>query len=126
MRTIEKNTILKTKQDAVDRVFAEAKEILSKVGDDEFVRIFGSALKSAPALNGKVEAVFSRERKHLANKLFSAAGLKYSLSDDLLPEGQEGVVLRSENIEISLTADALLSEARGELLGELMEILFNK
>ena len=122
-RMIEKNAILKAKQELIDEVIAEVKRKLYALDGDDFVRLMAAALKASPRIEG-AEVITSAGKKPLLAAAVKKAGASYGFSGRTLPPDREGFVLASETVEVDNTIDNIVASRRESLEPAIVKTLF--
>ena len=123
VRMIEKNALLKARQEEIENVFESAKEKLANLEEGELLKFYVKILKAAPILK-KAKIVTNNNRKEVVKKALAKANLNYSISDEHLEKGKSGMVLISDSIEIDLTIGNLLGQKKDEIYNQVADILF--
>lgn len=123
--------VLSLKQEMIDRAFAEAKEKIIGMPDDEYIAWLVKIIAEASASGDEEIVLDARDSAkgalivEKANAALAAKGKKAGLR---LSEGTReiggGVVLHKGNIETNCTLDAMLEQYRKELASTVAQILF--
>lgn len=129
-----RKSFLTEKQALIDEVFVKAEERLGQLSEETYQKLISSMLIKA-AITGDEEVIISPEdTKKITPELISKA------NDELRKNGKAGnlqlsaetremiggFVLRSQDVEINNTFDALIKLEREELETEIAKILFEE
>ena len=128
-----KKTILGAKQAVLDKAFAQARDTLLHLPEEEYVSLLaklaaGSAGTGSEAvvLNAKDRAALGEKAVAEANRLRAQAGLPASLTLSAdTAEIDGGLLLRDRSSEVNCTFETLLRLGREELAGQAAAILFD-
>ena len=128
-----KKTILGAKQAVLDKAFAQARDKLLRLPEEEYVSLLarlaaGSSGNGTEAvvMNAKDRDALGEKTVAEANRLRAQAGLPASLT--LSAETAEidgGLFLRDQSSEVNCTFETLLRLGREELAGQAAAILFD-
>lgn len=128
-----KKTILGAKQAILDKAFAQARETLLRLPEEEYIALLatlaaGSAGsgEEAVVLNRKDRAALGEKVVAEANRLRAQAGKTAALT---LAEETEnvdgGLLLRDRSSEVNCTFETLLRLSREDLAGQAASLLFD-
>lgn len=128
-----KKTILGAKQAILDKAFAQARETLLRLPEEEYIALLatlaaGSAGsgEEAVVLNKKDRAALGEKVVAEANRLRAQAGKTAALT---LAEETEnvdgGLLLRDRSSEVNCTFETLLRLSREDLAGQAASLLFD-
>ena len=124
--------ILQAKQDMVDEVFARAIDKLSSLPADQYIDIIASMAVEAVS-SGTEEIILSPKDRdtygskivNIVNSRLSAKGMKAAVKlSEISRDIKSGFILKSGNIEINNSFDAIIKMRRDELETEVVKVLF--
>ena len=128
-----KKTILGAKQAVLDKAFAQARDKLLRLPEEEYVSLLARLAAGSSGTGTEAVVMNAKDRDALgektvaeANRLRAQAGLPASLT--LSAETAEidgGLFLRDQSSEVNCTFETLLRLGREELAGQAAAILFD-
>lgn len=127
-----KKSILAMKQDAVSRIFEEAKKRICNLPEDRYVSFLANLAGNA-ASTGLEEIVFNERDKQQYSKAVSKAANEILKKRGLLPKltvsestgnFMGGLVIKQGDIEVNCSVEKLVELSRVELSSQVAEVLF--
>lgn len=122
-RLSAKNTLLAKKQELIDKVFEVALDKLATLSEDKYSKLLVSLLKQSSELEGRVEVVPVKGKEKITEEAIKGVKRDFVLSTQTTDK-KGGFILRSEDIEIDNTFEALFKERREELETKIAQLLF--
>jgi V/A-type H+/Na+-transporting ATPase subunit E len=114
--------VLEKKQEIIDQIFDAALKKLSSLPDARYIKLMEKLIADLP---GEKALLFSVEGKvNLLKKALENSSKKFQISPEKI-KGDGGFLLKSENIEINLTFEALIKEQKEKSLLEIANLVFN-
>ncbi len=120
--------LLSAKQDMVSKAFDKALEQLCNLSDEEYIAMLAK-LAAAASVSGKEQLIFSQtDRTRVGNAVIAAANKvlnngQLTLSEQTRPMCG-GFILSDGAIEVNCTFETLVRLQRGEIAGEVANVLF--
>ena len=120
--------LLAAKQDMVSKAFDKALEQLCNLSDEDYVAMLAK-LAAAASVSGKEQLIFSqKDRTRVGNAVVIAAnealnGGQLTLAEQTRPMSG-GFILSDGAIEVNCTFETLIRLQRGEIAGEVANVLF--
>ena len=128
VRLDAKKDILALKQELVGKAFALAEEKLTGMSGEKYVEFLAS-LAAEAAVDGAELILSAKDRAAVGDAVVKSANEKLGGAKTLVLSGESremrgGVVLRSGDVEINCSIEALLEQSRNELAARVAAILF--
>ena len=128
-----KKTILGAKQAVLDKAFAQARDKLLRLPEEEYVSLLARLAAGSSGTGTEAVVMNAKDRDALgektvaeANRLRAQAGLPASLTlSSETAEIDGGLFLRDQSSEVNCTFETLLRLGREELAGQAAAILFD-
>lgn len=112
-----RDSLLRARQDMLDKTFDLAKDKLAKLGDKEYTDFIKRKLEALD-LKGNETLVVAKERFELVKSL----GLKLEISETQAVTS--GFILLTENVNYNFSFDSLIEFQREDLEAEIAKVLF--
>jgi V/A-type H+-transporting ATPase subunit E len=109
---------LKAKQNLIEKVFAEAKDRLKNINEDDYIKFVSSNIKAID-LKGTEEIVVPDRMKGKVRNILNLNVFENESIDS-------GFLIRDNDIIINFSFDSLVDYLRDELEGEIAKELFNE
>lgn len=119
--------VLGAKQDAIKKSFDSALKKLGSMPEDKYIKYLTEEIIKVPNCEGTI-ILNKRDKEKIGERLIKAvndklSAEKFTLSNDTV-NSSGGFVLKSGNIEINSTFEALLDSMKDELTNEVASALF--
>lgn len=126
--------VLQVKQDLIDEAFAKAIDKMGSLPAQQYVKIIASMVVEAVS-SGTEEIILSKKDKDTfgtdiikaVNSSLSEKGIKNAVKlSEITKDIKGGFILRSGDIEINNSFDAIIKMRRDELEPEVVSVLFGR